>query len=137
MPTLPLVKDPSQLSGLTLAYIGDAVYELYVRHQLLKDSVNAHRLNDMARRLVNHHAQAELYDRIEGFLSEADAAILRRGRNAKGQVPKKGDPEAYRKATAIEALVGYYYLSEREYDLHELLAQIDKHSEKGVSHESS
>lgn len=121
---IPPIKDPGQVSGLTLAYIGDAVYELYVRSGLLATSQNAHTLNTKARSYVNHHAQAALYDRIADQLSPEDAGVLRRGRNAKGQVPKNGDPEAYRKATAIEALTGYYYLAQREDALQWLLGQI-------------
>lgn len=125
MPTLPPVKDPGLLSGLTLAYVGDAIFELYVRQGLLARSHNPHTLNALGRTFVNHRAQADLYDAIASHVSVEDAGVLRRGRNARGIVPKKGDPEAYRKATALEALVGYYYLCDRKEDLLWLLGHME------------
>lgn len=136
MPTFPPIKDPAALPALTLAYVGDAVFELYVRRMLLAESRNAQRLNDMARELVNHRFQAALYDVVVEDLEEQDAAVLRRGRNAKGQVPRHGDARAYRKATAIEALVGYYYLQDRREALHALLGHIRELSTEGGGYES-
>lgn len=116
---------PSQLSGLTLAYIGDAVYELYVRTKVLEKTKNAHQMNLEATKVVNHLAQAKLLESLEDSLSEEERLVVRRGKNAKGIVPKNAKMINYRKATAFEALVGYLYLKGDEIRLLNLLQQIE------------
>lgn len=120
-----LMPDADQLPALTLAYVGDAVFELYVRTDLLSQSRNAHTLNRLGVSRVNHHLQAALYDRIEPELDERERALLRRGRNAKGNPPKNADRNHYRKATAVEALAGYYHLSGQEDRLGWLMRQVE------------
>lgn len=105
---------PEQLPGLTLAYIGDAVYELYVRTMLLEKSVNAHTLNKFGVKFVNNRTQSALYGLIEPELNEIEAGVLKRGRNAKGIVPKNANTQDYRRATAVEAIIGYWYLCDDE-----------------------
>lgn len=116
---------PSQLSGLTLAYIGDAVYELYVRTKVLEKTKNAHQMNLEATKVVNHLAQAKLLESLEDSLSEEERLVVRRGKNAKGIVPRNAKMINYRKATAFEALVGYLYLKGDEIRLLSLLQQIE------------
>lgn len=116
---------PSQLSGLTLAYIGDAVYELYVRTKVLEKTKNAHQMNLEATKVVNHLAQAKLLESLEDSLSEEERLVVRRGKNAKGIVPKNAKMINYRKATAFEALVGYLYLKGDEIRLLNLLQQVE------------
>ena len=118
--------NPAELSGLTLAYIGDAVYELYVREQVLRMSVKAHNLHQLAVKRVNNNTQASLLMRIESQLTEAEAAVARRGRNAKGIVPKNADVQTYRKSTGLEAVVGYLYLMKDQERLKWLLEQIEE-----------
>lgn len=101
---------PHQLPPLTLAFLGDAVYELYVRTNLMNETVNAHTLNRECVHFVNNRTQSALYDLIENALSDEEQGVLKRGRNAKGIVPKNAQMVDYRKATAVEALVGYWYL---------------------------
>ena len=101
---------PETLSALSLAYLGDAVYELYVRTRALDYTHKAHKLNKLGIQSVNHLAQAELLARLESELKEEELLIVRRGKNAKGIVPKNAKVINYRKATALEALVGYLYL---------------------------
>lgn len=101
---------PEQLPALTLAFVGDAVYELYVRTMMLGQSHNAHVLNRRCVHLVNNRAQSALYERLEPALNEIELGVLHRGRNAKGIVPKNARTQDYRRATAVEALVGYWYL---------------------------
>lgn len=105
---------PEQLPGLTLAFLGDAVYELYVRTMMLRKSSNAHTLNKRCVALVNNRTQSALYERLEPELNDVERGVLHRGRNAKGIVPRNANAQDYRRATAVEALVGYWYLMDDE-----------------------
>ena len=104
--------DPRQLSPMTLAFIGDSVFELLVRERLLsRGSMPAGKLHALAVKQVNAAAQARAYPALEQVLRADELDILRRGRNANtARVPKSSSPDDYRKATAIEALFGYLYL---------------------------
>lgn len=118
--------DPAVLPPLTLAYVGDAVYELYVRCHLLEQSSKVHNLHKLAIRRVNNNTQAALLEQILPELTEKEAAVAKRGRNAKsGQVPKNADVVTYRWSTGLEALVGYLYLAKQEERLYWILAQIE------------
>ena len=118
--------NPAELPGLTLAYIGDAVYELYVRQQMLKKSITAHTLHQLTVERVNNNTQAALLLKLEPELTELEQSIARRGRNAKGIVPKNADVQTYRKSTGMEALVGYLYLVKDEERLNLVLEQIEE-----------
>lgn len=119
--------DPAALPPLSLAYVGDAVYELYVRRNLLMKSTKVHHLHQLAIRRVNNNTQAALLGRILPELTEKEAAIAKRGRNAKsGQVPKNADVVTYRWSTGLEALVGYLYLAKQEERLAWILEQIEE-----------
>lgn len=104
--------DPREYSSLALAHIGDAVYEVLVRLTVLTDgNAPVNRLHKKARDMVNAKAQAEFYYRIKDELTEEEAGVFRRGRNAKSfTVPKNADLMDYRHATGLEALFGYLYL---------------------------
>lgn len=118
--------DPALLPPLTLAYVGDAVYELFVRRELIKKSVKVHNLHKLAIRRVNNNTQANLLALVEPGLTEKELAVAKRGRNAKaGQVPKNADVVTYRRSTGMEALVGYLYLSGAEERLEWVLSQIE------------
>ena len=118
--------DPAVLPPLTLAYVGDAVYELYVRQNLIKQSTKVHHLHKLAVRRVNNNTQAALLEQILPELTPKEAAVAKRGRNAKsGQVPKNADVVTYRWSTGLEALVGYLYLSKEQERLAWVLAQIE------------
>lgn len=117
---------PAELPGLTLAYVGDAVYELYVRQNILSKSTKAHNLHYLAVSRVNNNTQATLLMRLEPYLTEIEQSVVRRGRNAKGIVPKNADVQTYRKSTALEALVGYLYLNGEEERLRWMLEQIEE-----------
>ena len=105
---------PEQLPALTLAFVGDAVYEIYVRTMMLEKSLNAHVLNKQCVQLVNNRTQSALYEVVEPELDEMELGVLHRGRNAKGIVPKNANAQDYRRATAIEAIVGYWYLIDND-----------------------
>ncbi|MBE5801963.1 MAG: ribonuclease III [Clostridiales bacterium] len=98
---------------LSLAFIGDTVWDLLVRRRLLDSSANAGTLHKRAVAMVNAGAQAQACQRIQPHLTEAEADVLRRGGNAHSHhaAPKNQDPLAYSQATGLEALFGYLYLS--------------------------
>ena len=102
---------PNSYGALTLAYIGDCVYEMYVRSYLISDSdhkVNA--LHKEATKFVCAKAQAEFYHKIEGILTEEEQAAFHRGRNTKSHPPKNAVLSDYRLATGVETLLGHLYL---------------------------
>ena len=101
-----------KLSPLALAYIGDAVYELAVRQYLLaKGGVYNKHLHQQTVELVRALRQSRLYDEIEDMLTAEEKDILSRGRNAKsGHQPPKVTVGDYRRATGVEALIGWLYL---------------------------
>lgn len=97
---------------MTLAFLGDAVFELLVREELVTDAnMPVGRLHHRAVRIVCAGAQSEAVARLEPILTEEETAVYKRGRNANGHhVPKNADPVEYRRATGLEALFGYLYL---------------------------
>ncbi len=117
--------DVKQIKSLALAYMGDAIYEVYIREYLLrKGQVNPHNLHDHAVSFVSAKAQAKaihyLIDHVE--LTEEEIGVIRRGRNAKsGSVPKNTSVTTYRYSTGFEALLGFLYLKEEKERLAELI----------------
>lgn len=101
-------------SPLVLAYIGDSVYEVYVRGRVLQThpDMPAYKLHKVSVKYVKASSQAKSIHTIEEMLTEEELAVYKRGRNAKSPtVPKNADITDYRCATGFEALVGYLYLS--------------------------
>lgn len=116
---------PGQYSPLTLAYIGDAVYELFVRTYLIKDAnLPVNRLHKEAIHLVNAKAQSDLYQKIKDKLTEEEMHIYKRGRNTNSHPPKNADMVDYKSATGIEALIGYLYLMGNDDRIAELLSYL-------------
>ncbi len=104
----------SRISALALAYVGDAVYDQYVRTVLATGNpdLSAHALHTKATRIVCAGAQAETLRRILDDLTQQELRIYKRGRNANsGTVPKNADVVEYRAATGFEAVLGYMHLS--------------------------
>lgn len=101
-------------SPLTLAYIGDAIYELVIRTLLVKHgNAQTNWLHKKASSLVKASAQAEMIEKLLPVLTEEEEAVYRRGRNAKSYtMAKNATMSDYRKATGFEALMGYLYLKE-------------------------
>ena len=110
-------------SPLTLAYIGDAVYEIIIRTYIVgKGNAPVERLHKRSSRLVKAETQANLIMAIEDQLTVEEHAVYKRGRNAKSYtMAKNATMSDYRKATGCEALVGYLYLTERYERLTELI----------------
>ena len=104
--------DYKTMSGLSLAFIGDAVYELFIRKYIL--SKGEARVKDLHRdtvKLVNADFQADMTDVLMPYLKEDELAVFKRGRNAHaGHTPKNKSEAQYHKSTGFEALIGYLYL---------------------------
>ena len=115
---------PSQLSPLVLAYIGDGVYELFVRNKIIFEhpDMPPHKLHILSSSHVKAKAQSNSMTVIEELLSEEELSIYKRGRNAKSStVPKNADVNDYRRATGFEALIGFLYLNKEVERLDELM----------------
>lgn len=101
------------LHPLVLAYIGDAVYEVYIRTMLvINNKTNVNMLHKMSIKYVNAKSQSDIVHRIMDKLTQDEQDVVRRGRNAKSATaPKHADITDYRYATGYEALIGYLYLT--------------------------
>lgn len=97
--------------SLELAYLGDTVYDLYVRSHLINRGGRVRDLHRLAVSFVCAHAQAEALGRIEELLTEDEQAVVRRARNVRQSPPKNADAAEYHRATALEALIGYLYVT--------------------------
>lgn len=108
--------DPGAMSPLQLAYVGDSVYDLMVRTHLLKADRKLRVLHHDATCLVNAAAQARALAAITGQLTEEEADLVRRGKNAhaRHQAPRSATTADYSASTALEALFGYLYISRQE-----------------------
>ena len=111
------------MSPLTWAYIGDAVYELYIRNKLINETnLKPHKLHIEAIKFVKAKSQAELLQKIYGKLTDNEKDIVRRGRNAENHhLPKNSNVQEYMYATAFEALIGYLYLTKQNERIKEIL----------------
>lgn len=118
-------QEAKQYSPLTLAFLGDSVYELMIRRAMIaQGNMPVKNLHDAKIRLVCASYQAVASDRL--VFSEQEQAVFQRGRNAvtASAVPKSAKPADYRKATGLEAVFGYLYLSGNSQRLIELFEQI-------------
>ncbi len=101
------------MSPLVLAYIGDTIYESYIREYLIRKNINK-KVNDLHKSAVKYvkaKAQATIMHELESELTEEELRIYKRGRNQKSHTsPKNADIIDYKHATGFEALVGYLYL---------------------------
>lgn len=116
--------NPRQLAPLALAQIGDTVCDLYARIYLNDQFARSpHELHLAASRFVCAAGQAAAYRRMEPRLTEDEAAVYRRGRNAhSGTMPKNASAADYHTATGLEALVGWLFLSGADERLGELMS---------------
>lgn len=113
----------NNLSPVTLAFVGDAVYSLYVRQKLvLTADYPSGTLQKMSSADVSAHGQNDLLRRIEPQFTEEEAAIFKRGRNAKKPShAKNADLSEYNNSTGLEAVIGWLYLTGQNERLLELL----------------
>lgn len=120
-----------QYNALELAYIGDAVYELFVRHQLLARGSRPMAVhNREAFRMVNAGAQARALHYLSDKLSEKELDMVRYGRNAKGGSAKSASLGEYRLSTGLECLLGYLYLLGDHERVNELMSWIFEYLER-------
>lgn len=117
--------DPKLISPLALAFVGDGVYDLFVRERLVcKANRPVKKLNEEKVAEVRCSAQARLAERLIPVLTEEEYEVLKRGRNAHTpHMPKNASSADYHFATALEALLGYLYLSGRIERIRELLKE--------------
>ena len=111
-----------QLSGTTLAYIGDGIFEVKVREYLINKGLT--KVDDLHKSAIKYTCatgQSEAFDLIQEILSEEELSIFKRGRNSEStRKPRNTTLAIYKKATGFEALIGYLYLSKNEKRLEEL-----------------
>ncbi len=104
--------DVNLFSPLVLAYVGDAVHELYIRTLLLSQgNAPVHKLHKRSIAFVKAKAQSDTIHKLMEILTPEEQDIVRRGRNAKsGTIPKNADVTEYKYATGFETLLGYLYI---------------------------
>jgi ribonuclease-3 family protein len=117
--------DINSISARDLAYLGDAVFALAVRTMLLQKGLrNIKELNRAANSVVNAKAQSVLADAAEGTFTEQEREYYMRGRNIKGlKAPAHTEHADYIRATGLEVLFGYLYLTRQQTRIEELTAQ--------------
>ena len=117
--------DVNQMSPLTWAYMGDSVYENFVREYLVTNTkYKPHKLHIEATKLVKAQAQAHILKKLENTLTDDEKEIVRRTRNTeKHHLPKNATVQEYMYATAFEGLIGYLYLTKQNKRLQEILSQ--------------
>lgn len=124
-----------QMNGLSLAYIGDAIYELEVRQHLL--SLGLTKVNDLqkcSKHYVSAKAHAALFDLMitDNLLTDTELIYFKRGRNAKSHTKAKNtDVVSYRVSTGVEALFGFLYLSQQHDRIQSLMTWIFEQVESG------
>ena len=114
--------NPNQMQALTLAYIGDAIYEIIIRTIVVGEgNRQVNQLHKKSSNLAKAGTQAEMVLKLQPFLEEEEEQIYKRGRNAKSYTAaKNADIIDYRNATGFEALMGYLYMqgkTERMFEL--------------------
>ena len=116
-------KEVNLMSPLIWAYVGDCVYELYIRMMLVNNTrLKPHMLHINSIKYVKAEAQANVLKKIEENLTDDEKEIVRRGRNVQNHhLPKNSTPEDYMLATAFEALIGYLYLTKKDERLNKIL----------------
>ena len=116
------IMDSGQMPGsLELAYLGDTLWDLYVREKLVKTGGRMRALHNSAVAMVRASAQSEALSRIEGELTEEEADVVRRARNAHQTPPHHAEYREYCRATALEALMGHLYLTGKMGRMRELM----------------
>ena len=115
--------DVDMMSPLIWAYVGDSVYELYIRTHLVNTTkLKPHKLHIESIKYVKAKAQAEILEKLTEILTDQEKEIVRSGRNAENHhLPKNATIQDYMYSTAFEALIGYLYLTKQDERLKEVL----------------
>ena len=120
-------REAAMYSPLTLAYLGDCVYELLVREMLVRKGNKPNgKLHGEATKFVSSKGQSEAFLKIEHILTEEEIAIFKRGRNAHSVPNKNNDADEYRRATGLETLFGYLRLCGDDERIADLFKEIIK-----------
>lgn len=129
------VKRGRDASSQALAFLGDSVFEINIRRRIVGECEgNAEELNKRSKALTNARTQARIADVLMDILTEEELAVYKRGRNLKSlTAPKSCSISEYRRATGLEALMGYLYLEGRQERIGEL---IDTAAEKILQKET-
>lgn len=117
------ISDAKMLSPLVWAYVGDSVYELFIRTHLINNSnAKPHKLHIESIKYVKAKAQADILKKIIDNLTEEEKDVVRRGRNTENHhVAKNSNVADYSQSTAFEALIGYLYFTKQDERLEEIL----------------
>lgn len=121
------IESPSKMSSAKLAFVGDAVFELIVRHKTISkySGNNIGELNKIKVTHVSSKAQSNLFEKIIKILTPEEIEIYKRGRNAHvNKTSKKISPATYHRATGVETLFGFLYLSKQFERLKEIAEKI-------------
>jgi ribonuclease III family protein len=102
----------NQVSPAALAYVGDAIYELYIRTHYLLPPKRVQVYHEQVVAQVRAESQAHHLRSLQPHLTDTELEILKRGRNAASKGPKRLNPEIYQQATSLETLLGYLYLAD-------------------------
>lgn len=117
-----LTRKPYEMNALTLAYIGDAVYELYIRQHVIAKGGKPNILHRKTISYVSAVAQSNIINSISTMLTDDEREIVRRGRNAKSSSnPRNVGVIVYRYSTAFETLIGFLYLTNNIERLEEII----------------
>ena len=119
--------EAAQINAVTLAFVGDTVYSLYVRERLTLDvGGKSSDLQKTAARIVSAKGQSEFLDKLLPLLTEDEQDIFRRAKNAKkGAKSKSASQLEYNRSTGFEAVLGYLYLTGNEERIKQLLSHSD------------
>lgn len=115
-----------QLNAASLAYLGDAVYELYVRSHYLLPPKKISDYHSQVVAQVRAETQATYLQILEPYLTDLEKDIVRRGRNCNTKCPRRLSPQVYQQATSFESLIGYLYLTDT-HRLHQLFRYINSY----------
>ncbi len=121
-------REAAQINPVTLAFVGDSVYSLYVRERLtLEVGGKSAQLQKTASQIVSARGQSEFLDAVEPLFTEEEGDIFRRAKNAKkGAKSKSASHLEYNRSTGLEAVLGFLYLTGQDGRIKELLGQSDK-----------
>lgn len=120
-------REAMQISPVTLAFVGDAIYSLYVRERLtLENGGRVADLQRVAAKVVSAQGQSEFLDKLLPLYTETEMDIFRRGKNAKKATKSKSASNLeYSRSTGFEAVLGYLYFTGNDARIKELLSQAD------------
>lgn len=132
------MKKWQEINPLSLAYLGDAVYELWIRNYLVQNQeLNVNEMHKWATKYVKAPTQARFVQNIMPELNEEEQTVVKKGRNMKGGHPRNVDVVTYRYATGFEALIGYWYIEGHRERLEWALQKIQAEMEESEARDEN